>query len=717
MSSILDRIAGIDGLGATLGILDGEGMEGQESRGGRETSKSKTEEYLNRIENAGYDLQYMKPILEGIGNSLTNSSAGSGKTTTLIFKVGYDFIDKRMLTYGEDGMPRMSATWVGTFLKNGQRDIRNRMRAETSVIGIDLTKFINVATLDAEFRSAYIALGGSGDIVSEHDNRQLFNKAARSVLRSRGYSKEDIDAYYERVDALRGSLSVPADILGVFTEWKMLRAAQGKVDFADIQEALYRWAVIDRNEEVRDFLSSRYKRIYLDEFQDVSKLQYEILKVYALGKGEGIDLATDRSSGAVFAIGDDDQSIYSWRGSDVNYITSIYEKDFKATVYQNPVNYRTPKGILNVVTDSISRNQNRLEKSLKSAKNGGEVYYAVCSNYSQMGNVLARDVIRDIRRGLDVAILVRTNSDGLVPAMELVNKGVDFGISNQDMTLNGALGKRAMGIIDFCNNQCSDLAMEGLGAFIMNRRAEQTLRDKMLESRVGIWDIDLEDFTYSFPTLKQTFTSWRYIARNDKNNLSYITVRVLKEFLEWLSEGIQSKNDVTPWQVKCKALYDAMVTLIDTQGLETPISDFWELMNHLSDKLDSKLNVERKFSSRKSIEIATVHDYKGRETDSIYLWNDTKGTFPLKRVLDKQGIDGLEEERRIHYIACTRAREKETILTIKGREGEFYKELDLAEAEEEDTLVEQTIRLGKSVGRGGQNADELITLDEVLKDV
>ena len=98
-------------------------------------------------------------------------------------------------------------------------------------------------------------------------------------------------------------------------------------------------------------------------------------------------------------------------------------------------------------------------------------------------------------------------------------------------------------------------------------------------------------------------------------------------------------------------------------------------MEEINERLKARVK-----STKTRVVIATVHEYKGKEADSVYIWNDSEGIYPYKDSMDSP--EELEEERRVHYIACTRARQKSTIMYLKGQEGMFVTELDLSKATE-----------------------------------
>lgn len=660
--------------------------------------KTCTEQFLDKVEEAGYDLTYIKPILESTGNVLINAAAGSGKTTALVLKLYYDFVNGRMLDTNEYGMPVLLPVWVGTFLKAGQKDLSKQISRMGKRLGmVDLSTRVVVNTLHAEFYQACKLLGYSADVISDEDNKKLFTKALRDY--GFRYSTSEVDAEYSRVLNMRGSMDIAPEYVGVLNNWKSYRFSRGLIDFEDMQEILYKAAVKEARPEVRDLLSTRYRRCYFDEAQDVSKIQYEILKVYGLGKGLAKDsgnIVEDRSSGAVVMIGDDDQSIYSWRGSDISILTRRYPDDFNASVYQNPVNYRTPQGILGAVIPCIEKNENRFDKPLKSAKSGGVLRYGEMSDLAAMGKTLAALIDNDTLKGKSVAVLVRTNSEGVVPAMALASEGIDFSLSSSEMTLNGSVGNSAQGVIDLVNNGTGTLALKALGDLISdstsvegNNILVEAMRKYIKESNTGIWGISDEDLMYSLPDKVAT----RLIAWKTKYNKTFGGSEVLVDVLGYLVDKLDRGRSASPWNLRRCAVFTALRNMAISEGPDSKIADVSRKFGALRDILSSKYETFKRGYSR-AVEIATVHEYKGREAQSVYVWNASKGVFPNKLAISSGKQEDYEEERRIFYIACTRARETETIFSLKGSKSPFLPEMDLSHAKGVEEMVSVRGTLG-----------------------
>ena len=297
-----------------------------------------SEKLLSDIQGYGFDLTELGSVLTTRGYQLIVSCAGSGKTTGLIFKIIYDLKTGRatkLIDVNSNLIRVPEKIWVATFLKTGAEELASSFRRwEYKLHCADMSSAIQFSTLHAEFKRALNQLGVKTDIISDSDNEKLLRSVINNygVKNSKGgkLSNEELSDLSgaltytrNRLDASRYVTLVYNDLRltqtiidSILFDWRAARAMEGKVDFEDLQEYLYQKCCVEKDTRIIDFISNRYSYIYIDEFQDTSQIQYEVLKVYA------------RSCKQLVVIGDDDQTIYSWRGSDNSIITTEFMKDY-----------------------------------------------------------------------------------------------------------------------------------------------------------------------------------------------------------------------------------------------------------------------------------------------------------------------------------------------------------------------------------------------------
>ena len=641
----------------------------------KDTKLKPSEKLISDIVGYGFDISQLGAVLKTKGNQLIVSCAGSGKTTSIIFKVIYDLKSGRstVLKQVNGNNVRVPDTiWVATFLKSGAEELKNSYRSWCRKLHCaDMSQVIQFSTLHAEFMRALNILGMKTDIISEADNKRLLKKILKNyqVRSSKGGQLNDdeltsligaLTRTRNRLDEKRyisdiyEDLNLIAPIIdGILRDWKTERMILDKVDFEDLQEVLYDYCYNKQDESIINFLSERFSYIYLDEFQDTSQIQYAILKAYCCQAKQ------------VVAIGDDDQTIYSWRGSDNNIITKNFVEDFNPVKNDLSVNFRCPNNILKAIKPSIKKNTQRFDKVLRSSKNGGKVRVGSYSGYRQMAITLGDLVYEDVKNGKKVAILCRVNSDGLLPAMffDRMNN-FSFSVSGANMTLDSYIGRLALSIVRLFTDKYSPDVKRALSLLTWDSYGLSTLMDICRNNNQSIWTISEDDLKYSCYELSERLLSWRKFKETGDINALKL---VLQEYRYSVFTNDTQFNDVM------KSVLISIESLLDYYNFDS-VDEFLYELEDMNDRLKAR---EKKVNCQ--VRIATVHEFKGKECDSVYIWNDSEDVFPHKRACDS--LDDLEEERRIHYIACTRAKDVSTIMYITNKKGAFIDEMDLSDAE------------------------------------
>lgn len=651
-------------------------MNFSSNKGKSATKLKPSEKLINDIKSQGYDMSQLEGILKVRGNQLIVSCAGSGKTTALIFKIMYDIKTGYATEVKEiNGNPIRvpQRTWVSTFLKSGSVELENSLRRWNYKLGcVDTSKQIRFSTLHAEFKRALNGLGVSTEIISESENQKLLKSVVktyalynadgnqlnsenfRDLQSALTYTRNRLDdrRYEQDIYNELGIGKVLVD--SILRDWKAARSKKGLCDFEDLQESLYNECYVAKNQDVLNYLSRQYSFIYIDEFQDTSQIQYALLLVYGAECKQ------------VVAIGDDDQTIYSWRGSCIDVITKNFKEDFNPVVSELSMNYRCPARVLNAIIPCISNNKTRFEKSLRYYREGGEFRIGTYPNYNHMVTELSNLVAQDIKEGMSVAILCRVNSDGLMPAM-LMDKlsQFSFSISGDGMTLDSYIGRLALSIVRLFCEKHTQAVKNALNLLTWDGYCVNSLIKVLKNNNKSIWDIDEKDLSYSCPEIASRLIKWR----NWRKDLG--EVQALKSVLQDYRTNIFAKD--TQFNDVVRSVLLGVESLLGYFSYEY-VEDFLMELEDINERLCA-----RRKKTGTQIQIATVHEFKGKEADSVYIWNASNGVFPHKDSMDTD--EEIEEERRVFYIANTRARKRSTIMHLKNKESMFIKEMDLSDAQ------------------------------------
>lgn len=365
--------------------------------------------------------------------------------------------------------------------------------------------------------------------------------------------------------------------------------------------------------------------------------------------------------------------IYSFRGSDSEILTKMVDEDFRPTLSTLSVNWRCPSNILNPIVPSIHMNPDSASQAIIPAHEGGDFKaYKFLSHKSMMGK-LEEDVKKDMDAGMSVAILCRTNFGGMIPAFTLETTGrYDFGISGDNMTLNGALPRRLIGVASLFTERTSTTVKNAL-SMLMPRNTEWQLKELMSTLKTNnksVWDVPVVDLRYSCYGVVPFIEFVRPTLFGDDGKRSKAKdIAALCKAYQYLR--IKVFDGDSSYCEGARACIDSLMYLIEDRKFKS-VHEYLEEIEYMNDRLQGRIK-----KSKAPIQIATVHEFKGKERDSVYVWNDSEGVFPSNKC-DISNQEQLAEERRVHYIACTRARKKERIYTVTGKVGMFVNEMDLA---------------------------------------
>jgi len=674
----------------------------------RTTNNGGLELFYAKLADLGYNLDELKDILECDDTMLVLSGAGSGKTTALILKIIRDMVagnTLKLVDCGANQVMVQSNILVCTYLKSGAEELREAFSTwckRLNIEGVDYSS-VKFKTIHAEVYDVLKQLGVNVDILENtssiiRDTMNAFSvRSVQSVSRSLTVEEvSDMSCIFtycrNRLDSkkyehsLMGEFALNALKLDLMlSDFKTRRAVTGKLDYEDLQELLLEGLKI--NPDVRRFVANRYDYVYVDEFQDTSQLQYELFKYYFENKKR------------VIAIGDDDQTIYSWRGSDIEIITKKFEEDYTPVVKHLTMNYRCAANILQAVLPSIEKNKNRHSKKIRACNPDGQLL--IVEDLSP--EVLLSSVKEDLQNQYKVGVLARTNAELLPPAILLeLDGGLEYELS-KSVNMDTRMSKQIVGLMGLITKRYSE-EFEGYFKTILPKYSHseaKKLSDILkLNNGVSIFDIPERDLQYSVPNLAKFLFGLSRACSKDKVT-GYLYILGYLGNSVYISDSPYAKkaNDFT------KFIYKLIVEHPKLSGM-----DIFSLDRLFNSVLPNKLSKRASYGKGR-IKLSTVHDAKGKEWDSVYIWNNITGSFPNQVGSREMTHLEIEEERRLHYIAWTRAKKKLTVYTHKNMWGDFLKECDLSFAKEvvENTDKSKLVFTKKRVRTPIEEASELVS--------
>ncbi|MGZ3172256.1 MAG: ATP-dependent helicase [Croceibacterium sp.] len=453
-------------------------------------------------------------------------------------------------------------------------------------------------------------------------------------------------------------------------------------DFGDLM--LHMLNILRREKDILQQYQQRFKYVLVDEYQDTNSVQYLWLRL----------LAQERKN--ICVVGDDDQSIYSWRGAEVANILR-FEKDFPgAKVIRLEQNYRSTPPILAAASGLIAANSERLGKTLWTEQGGGDKVRVIgVWDGPEEARRVGEEIERLEREGASlegVAILVRAQYQTREFEDRFIQIGLSYRIIGGFRFYERAEIRDALAYLRVIAQPADDLAFErihnqpkrGLGAKAletMHRHARATGLP-LAAAALELADSDeLPSRTRAtIANLMAGFLRWRELAATATPS------DLLRTVLEETGYEAMLKAERS---AESAGRLDNLAELARAMEDYETLGDFLE---HVSLVMDNDAN-----DSEEKVTIMTIHAAKGLEFDNVFLPGWEEGVFPSQRALDEGGLSSLEEERRLAYVAITRARRRCTILHAANRRiygqwtssipSRFIAELPAEHIDEETTLT------------------------------
>lgn len=421
---------------------------------------------------------------------------------------------------------------------------------------------------------------------------------------------------------------LPDEFDRLFDAYNDLLKEFDRIDFDDMINLCLK--LLTEDEELRNRWQSKFKYILIDEFQDISGNQYELIKLLAYPENN------------IFAVGDDDQSIYSFRGANVSLMKQFLA-DYPKTVKENlSVNYRSTDKIVDASYKVISENKERFEKSVKAQRKGmEEVEILQCSseiNEKESVTNLLKQLICDGHNINDIAILFRTNIQASEYAKHLRLVGFDVDYQSVNKPFSSEYIKDVLTYLRIAYGDNS----RGSFLRIINKPLRFIKRDALAKND-KIYMRDILEFY------------------KDDENMTY-TIRQLYEHLERISK---MKPFLGIHYIRNAIMYDRYVKekenrkkyeeyIIEINALTELVKKCRD-MNEVDDILSQCEHTAVENASKFGIKIMTFHASKGLEFETVILPDINNGNVPAHSVKTEKM---MEEERRIFYVAMTRAKER-----------------------------------------------------------
>ena len=579
------------------------------------------------------------------GPLLVLSGAGTGKTRVLTSRFVYivknlnvDFNKIIAVTFTNKAANEIkervnielensiNTPWIGTFHSIFAKFLRKHsgvvnLKSNFTILDMEdqkklLKQVLDYCKIDKDISESLY----HNEIQNLKDNKIFFNENKKILKFSSIERLDEIYSYYQQ---------------------RLIEI--NSVDFGDI--LLHSYFILSNNPEIQKSYQNFIEHILIDEFQDTNSIQYDLIKLIL------------NNNKNLFCVGDDDQSIYAWRGANIENIIN-FPKEFNSPVVRLTKNYRSNSSILEAAACIISNNKNRLGKDLVSFnKKIPEQKINLNSFYSQEEESLwiSDNISKKFNENNSIGILVRLTAQMRSIEDKLIKYALPYEIIGGPRFFERREIKDILAYLKLANSFQDDLSFERIINLPKRGVGDQSLKliiNNAREKNISFFD-SLESLS-------------------SENKLPGSLIVKTKPFVDIIKKTSDLLNKTT--------LEDIGIFIIEESGYlkmleneknklkqvenETRIDNLKELVNALSEfeNLDDFLehvglvNENQKKIKSNSVKLMTLHAAKGLEFDHVYLPGWEEGIFPSSRALDQNSSKSLEEERRLAYVGITRAK-------------------------------------------------------------
>lgn len=588
-------------------------------------------------------------VLYDNGPQLVFAGAGTGKTRVLTAKIAY-LIEKGIHPH---------QIFAATFTNKAAKEMRSRVESliNMPVDGLWIGTFHSMFTRILRRESTHIGYNANFSIYDTNDQTSLIKKVLKGL---------DIDDRSMQPRQALGSISryknacitpqkLEATIKG-FYEQELLRVykayqkalkEQQAMDFDDL--LLNAVLLFLQNPEILEKYRNLFRYVLVDEYQDTNAAQFLLIKLLS------------ETHGHIFAVGDDDQSIYGWRGAQIENILS-FEREFPQTkVFKLEQNYRSTKSILNFANAAISKNRNRAQKQLWTDQTEGKEVTVVKYRDDRQEAECISEKIAAITtgkmRGGDIAILFRTNAQSRAFEEALRKKKISYVLVGGTSFYERAEIKDCLAYLRLLVNPKDDISFDricNVPARGIGDKAKEALQQAAAEKGISQLETILTCDIGSFGSRYQKgFTELKEIFQLliDLYNQHETPHEILRQMLQ-LSGYVdmlttEDTEESSGRLENINELINAMV-LWTGENPQKGLSDFLEEVTLVSD-------VDNWEQRENAVNLMTLHCAKGLEFKCVFLVGVEEGILPSKQNFDDESR--IEEERRLLYVGSTRAME------------------------------------------------------------
>lgn len=612
---------------------------------------SKIDEILEKLND-----EQIKPVLQTEGAVLVLAGAGSGKTRVLTSRIAY--------LVEEKGVPA-DAILAITFTNKAANEMKERL---SSIVDVNRAWVCTIHSMCVRILRMYADEAGiksNFSIYSETERNNIVKKSFQEcdyddekLLKSVKYHIGNAKMlglepeYYAILNKHEPDID---DVTKVYERYQKHLRENNALDFDDLLNETRN--LLKTNQEAREYLSSRFRYILVDEFQDTNEVQYEIIRY----------LSSVHKN--LFVVGDDDQSIYGWRGAKLENILH-FEKDFKdAKVFKLQRNYRSTKSILKLANTVIHNNSRRKDKTLWTENEEGapaKVYEA--EQEDGEARYVAQTIAGLMKQGYkfsDFAVLMRLNALTRSFEQEFTGDGIPYKVFGGFKFFERKEIKDLLAYLRLINNPFdSEAAMRiinfpkrGIGA-----KTVDTLQNYAFANETSVYDVllfDLDELGFNSGT-KEKLIGFRDLIKELVVDSQDMPVNELTKKLIENTKMREAYADDSDESINKRANIEEFINAVDEYCKLNPEATLTDYLNQVTLSSDTD-----EMDDSDYVTLATVHAVKGLEFRGVFIVGLEENIMPVSRAVNND--EDMEEERRLMYVAITRAKDRLYMTRSKSR--------------------------------------------------
>ncbi len=623
--------------------------------------------------------EQQKALLQTEGAVLVVAGAGSGKTRLLTHRIAYLIKEKHVSPYNILAI---------TFTNKASKEMKERC---DQIVGQEGNVWISTfhSMCARILRKEIEALGdytNNFTIYSDQDSDKVFKNIFSNLKIDKDETKKSIMFHISNLKNNNLSIQEYEKLYSYLSNFDYIKKTYlmyenelkkaNALDFNDLLNKTYELFVKCPN--VLEKYQERFKYILVDEFQDTNKIQYDLVKLLA-GKYKNI-----------FVVGDEDQCIYTWRGANYNNIFD-FQNDFEnVKVFKLEQNYRSTKNILNLANELIKKNKSRIDKNLWTNKSEGKKpEVRLVYDEREEAEIVAREIVDLVQNEgysySDFAVLVRLNALTLPFEEKFLTYNISHRIYGGFKFYERAEIKNLISYLRLFLNPRDDISFLRIINFPkrgIGDSAIKTLTTIANENELSLMNLVLQSEKFELGALTKKLENFKKIyisllSSYEDLTLSNFVEKVIKDFDIKSAYASGSEEDLER-QLNINTFISA-VQEFEKNNPGGTLLDFLESVTLVSD-------IDTMDSENNAVTIATIHSVKGLEFRYVFIVGLEEKIFPISRAYGKD--EDMEEERRLMYVAITRAKENLMLTRCRTRflygrreyeiDSRFLKELGLS---------------------------------------